>query len=224
MMHIQPNSRLLFIGDSITDCGRRRPIGEGGFGLELGNGFVNLVGVALAAAYPDYGIKIINMGIAGNTARDLKARWKTDVLDLRPDWLVIKIGINDVFQSYGFGWGRVRSTALKEYEDILEGVVQQVRPQLQGLVMMTPYIVEPDRREPLRTAMDEYGAVVGQIAARHRAVLVDTQAAFDRVNEWMRPMELAADQIHVNMIGHMVLARAFLHSIGYSWGRMLVQG
>ena len=220
-MLIQPNSRLLFIGDSITDCGRRRPIGEGGYDLALGNGFVNLVGVALAAAYPDYAIKIINMGISGNTARDLRARWKTDVLDLRPDWLVIKIGINDAFQSFSFGRERFRNTALKEYEDILEDLVQQVREQVQGLVMMTPYIVEPDRREPIRTAMDEYGEVVGQIAARHRAVLVDTQTAFDRVNEWMRPMELAADQIHVNMVGHMVLARAFLNSIGYSWERML---
>ena len=153
-MHIQPNSRLLFIGDSITDCGRRRPIGEGGFDLELGNGFVNLVGVALAAAYPDYAIKIINMGINGNTARDLKARWNTDVLDLKPDWLVIKIGINDAFQSYSFGWERYRNTALKEYEDILESLVQQARSQLQGLVMMTPYILEPNQREPIRTAMD----------------------------------------------------------------------
>jgi len=28
-MKIEQNSRLLFIGDSITDCGRAIPIGEG---------------------------------------------------------------------------------------------------------------------------------------------------------------------------------------------------
>lgn len=30
-MHIQPNSKLLFIGDSITDYERARPVGEGLF-------------------------------------------------------------------------------------------------------------------------------------------------------------------------------------------------
>ena len=220
-MHIRPSSQLLFIGDSITDCGRRHPIGEGGFDQALGNGFVNLVSIALASAYPDYAINIINMGIAGNTVQDLKARWKTDVLDLRPDWLVIKIGINDAWRSYSLGWDRKRHTAVKEYEEILEDLVQQVRLQLQGLVMMTPYVLELNQQEPMRTVMDEYGEVVGKVAARHRAVLVDTRAAFDGILEWVGPMELAPDRIHVNMVGHAVLARSFLHSIGYSWERML---
>ncbi|MEN8173855.1 MAG: GDSL-type esterase/lipase family protein, partial [Chloroflexota bacterium] len=88
-MIIEPKSRLVFIGDSITDCGRKRPVGEGRFNQALGDGYVSLVDAALTATYPDYAIKTINMGISGNTIRDLKARWQRDVLDINPDWLVI---------------------------------------------------------------------------------------------------------------------------------------
>ena len=32
-MKLQKNDKLLFIGDSITDCGREHPVGEGSSGL-----------------------------------------------------------------------------------------------------------------------------------------------------------------------------------------------
>jgi lysophospholipase L1-like esterase len=181
---------------------------------------VSLANAALAAAYPDYAITVINMGIAGDTAHDLRARWDTDVLALRPDWLVVKIGINDAFRiaTPGVTWGR--SSAVEEYEGILDDLISRTRAQLDGLVLMTPYILEPDRQDPLRLGMDAFGAAVGKAAARHDALLVDTQAAFDSVMGWIDPLALAADRIHVNLVGHMVLARAFLRGIEFSWERM----
>ena len=223
-MHLQPNSRLLFIGDSITDCGRKRPIGEGAFDQALGNGFVSLVDAALAAAYPDYAISTINMGVAGNTIRDLKARWKTDVLDLQPDWLAIKIGINDVWQHFSRPWQTEQHISAEEYAQTLDQLIQQVRSRLRGLIVMTPYLLEPNRHEPMRAMMDQYGEAVGEVATQHHALLVNTQAAFDGVLQWVHPMHLAVDRIHLNLAGHMVLARAFLQSIGYSWERSLSSG
>src|SRR5262245_6436881 len=41
-MKISPNNTLLMIGDSITDCGRARPIAESVV-WDLGNGYVSLV-------------------------------------------------------------------------------------------------------------------------------------------------------------------------------------
>ena len=54
----------------------------------------------LGAVYPERMIRVINMGVSGNTTRDLKARWQRDVLDLKPDWLSIMIGANDVWRQY----------------------------------------------------------------------------------------------------------------------------
>ena len=93
-MLIEPGSKLLLIGDSITDCGRARPVAEGN---EVGNGYVSQINALLGALYPADGIRVFNMGVNGNTVRDLKARWRKDVLDQQPEWLVIFIGINDVY-------------------------------------------------------------------------------------------------------------------------------
>ena len=55
------------------------------------------------------------------------------------------------------------------------------------------------------------------MAGKYEAILVDTQAAFDRVLERVHPMALAGDRVHPNLSGHMVIARAFLDAIGYVW-------
>ncbi len=70
-MKIGSGEKLLFIGDSITDCGRARPEGEGSFGA-LGTGYVAYVVGLLQAVYPELGIRVVNKGISGNTVRDLK--------------------------------------------------------------------------------------------------------------------------------------------------------
>ena len=38
------------------------------------------------------------MGIGGNTIRDLDNRWEADVIEQKPDWLSVSIGINDVWR------------------------------------------------------------------------------------------------------------------------------
>jgi lysophospholipase L1-like esterase len=216
---IQSNSKLLFIGDSITDCGRARPIGQGVFDQALGNGYVNLVDAAFASGYPDYRISTINMGVSGNTVRDLKARWSSDVMELKPDWLSVMIGINDVWGNFSLLGAFRQNISEQEFTDTLTGLIQQVRPSLQGLVLMTPYYLETNRQEPLRDLMDRFGDRVKEIAETQDAILVDTQAHFDRVLECTDPFHLAEDRVHVNSTGHMILARAFLGQIGFDWNR-----
>ena len=59
-----------------------------------------LVEALLHSFYPELGIRVVNMGISGNTVLDLKARWETDVLELKPYWLSIMVGINDVWRQF----------------------------------------------------------------------------------------------------------------------------
>ena len=49
------------------------------------------------------------------------------------------------------------------------------------------------------------------------AVLVDTQAYFDRALEHYYAATLAWDRVHPNQTGHMILARAFLDGVGFKW-------
>jgi lysophospholipase L1-like esterase len=98
-MLIESGSKLVMIGDSITDSERWRPFVEGPLAA-LGGGYVHLVGGLLGAVYPQRGIRVVNMGVSGDRVRDVKARWQTDVLDRQPDWLSVMIGINDVWRQF----------------------------------------------------------------------------------------------------------------------------
>ena len=46
---IKPGQKLLMIGDSVTDCERARPIGEGLFGA-VGKGYVQVVDSLLSTS------------------------------------------------------------------------------------------------------------------------------------------------------------------------------
>lgn len=215
-MRIEANSTLLFIGDSITDCGRARPIGEANpwnWG-EIGNGYVRDVAALLGATYPERQIRVRNVGSSGNTVRDLAARWKPDVLDLSPDWLSVMIGINDVWRQFDSPLAPERAVPLQEYSETLWSLVHRTRPRVKGLVLMTPFVVDSNPQDPMRQRMGEYGAAVKEIAEEFEAIFVDTQAAFDRLLEHCHPASVAWDRIHCGPVGHMTLAQAFLTGVG----------
>lgn len=181
-MVIEPHSKLVMIGDSITDCGRGQPIGES-FKDGLGNGYVSLVNALLTSTYPEHRIRIINTGLGGNTVLDLEARWEQ----------------------------------LDVYSATLDKLLTRTRPRLKGLVLLSPYFIEPNKNEPMCALMYQYSAAMRRAAARHRAIFVDVQAAFDTLLKDIHPMTLAWDRVHPDQSGHMLIARAFLDAIGFCW-------
>jgi len=213
---LKPNAKLVMIGDSITDAGRTKPIAEGLFD-PLGRGYVTMVDAALGAFRPADGIRVINVGTSGNTVRDLKTRWQTDVLDLKPSWLSVMIGTNDVWRQFDLPRQKETHVLPAEYERTLDALIRKVKSSLDGLVLMTPFYVEPNRNDAMRARMDQYGLLVKKVASRHRAIFIDTQAAFDRALRHQHSSALAWDRVHPNQTGHMMLARAFLEGIGFEW-------
>ena len=99
--------KIVFIGDSITDCERDRTDEN-----SLGNGFVKILSDKLRPIYPDMDIQLINKGISGNEVCDVLARVNKDVIDLKPDTAVVMIGINNVLHQYKYG----KQLDLKQFE------------------------------------------------------------------------------------------------------------
>jgi NAD(H)-dependent 7beta-hydroxy-3-oxo-delta4-cholenoic acid oxidoreductase len=84
-----------------------------------------------------------------------------------------------------------------------------------GLHCAHAYMMPGAFLSPLRNKrMDEYGAIVKSLAKEHDAILVDLQAAFDKVLQHMHPMALAWDRIHPDQVGHMVMTLALLRALG----------
>jgi lysophospholipase L1-like esterase len=215
-MKIEQQQKLVIIGDSITDTGRSRPIGEGRNDA-LGKGYVLEIDALLGSFYPELGIRVANVGSSGNTVRDLKARWQTDVLDLKPDWLGIMIGANDVWRQHDLPWLKERHVCLEEYETILDELCAQTRSSLKGLVLIAPFFIEPNRQDAMRAMMDRYGAAMKKIASKHSAIFIDTQAAFDEALKHYYSATLSWDRVHPNHIGHMIIAKAFLKGIEFDF-------
>ncbi len=148
----------------------------------------------LGAASPDLGIRVVNMGTSGNTVRDLKARWQTDVLSQKPDWLSVMIGANDVWRQFDSPRQTEQHVLPDEYEQTLDELVALTRPAVPHIVLLTPFYIEPNPADAMRARMDEYGAVVKKVAGKHGTLLVDTQAAFDEVLTAYYPATLAWDR------------------------------
>jgi lysophospholipase L1-like esterase len=212
-MLIEKNAKLLMIGDSITDAGRAKPVGEGLFNA-TGTGYVSLVDALLGVWRPDLAIRVVNMGLSGNTVRDLKNRWQTDVIDHKPDWLSIMIGINDVWRQYDLPRQKEIHVHIDEYERTLDELVTRTKPSLKGLVLMTPFYIESTPTDAMRATMDRYGQAVKRVAIKHGTIFVDTQAAFNETLEHVYAATLAWDRVHPGTTGHMIIARAFVRAVG----------
>lgn len=218
-MILQKNDKLVMIGDSVTDCGRAQPVGEGLFNA-LGNGYVTLVDSILAVLYPERSIRVVNMGLSGNTVRDLKMRWQRDVIEQKPDWLSIMIGINDVWRQFDSPRQKEIHVYPEEYSTTIEELIVQTKPLVKGIVMMTPYYLEPNREDAMRKRMDQYGAIVREIATRHQTIFVDTQSEMNKILAYYHSNAIAWDRVHPNHIGHMALAKAFLASVGLDFDKI----
>jgi len=214
-MLLTPRAKLLCIGDSITDCDRARPVGEGLFQAS-GKGWVAMVDSLLMAGDPARQVRVVNVGTGGNTVRDLEKRWASDVLDQKPDWLAVMIGANDVWRQFDCPHQPEWGVPLAEYEATLTRLVARTRATVQGLVLMTPFYIESNPDDAMRATMDCYGAVVKRLAQAHAAVCVDTQAAFSRVLAHYHANAFSWDRVHPNQAGHMVIAKAFLAAVGFA--------
>lgn len=128
------------------------------------------------------------------------------------------IGANDVWRQFDQPRQTERHVLLEEYETNLAELAAVTRPAVKGLVLFTPFYLEPLQQDAMRATMDRYGEAVKRVAARTPGtILVDTQAAFDAVLKVYYPATINWDRVHLNATGNMVVARAFLDAIGFNW-------
>ncbi|MCM1290040.1 MAG: SGNH/GDSL hydrolase family protein [Corallococcus sp.] len=210
-MLFNKNDKIVFAGDSVADDGRAYPVGEGLHG-ELGNGFVSLVDTFLSVDYPELNLRCVNMGVSGNTSRDLLARWDSDINALAPDIVVVLIGANDVWRQFDSPMRLEEAVAPADYKNNLVKIANKTSAKL---IFMTPYYLEPNAADPMRARMDEYAEICKSVAAERSIPVVDLQLAFNRILQQRYPAYISWDRVHPGRIGSMIIARAFLETVGY---------
>ena len=148
-MIFEKHSRIVFVGDSITDADRDRTAIPGGWGY--GHGYVNTLHNLLTAVYPDKALCTINEGINGNDIVDMSERWQSDVIDMNPDYVSIMIGVNDAWRYFDGPLWQARLNTVETYERIYDELIERVKqdaPNLKGIIVMRPFMFEPNHRMP----------------------------------------------------------------------------
>lgn len=200
----QAGDKVLFIGDSITDCGRRNEHAP------YGHGYVRKITELITAKYPERDIAYVNKGIGGDIVEGLEERWDTDVIAEKPDWLSVKIGINNASRQYA---GNVSTDEyLPVWEACYRRILTRAKTELGvPLFLFEIFYIEEDVDEPRALAVDAYNESIHTLAEEFDARLIPTNAAFDKAVA-ARPGALwtTRDGVHPNAEGHTLMALEFL--------------
>lgn len=217
-MIFEDMDRIVFAGDSVTDGGSTNPVGEGLFD-SVGRGYVRVVENMLAVYYPELKIRVTNSGISGNTSQTLLERYDRDVVELNPDWVSICIGINDVWRQFDCPAIPEKNITPEEYRDNVETMILKVKDNVKGIFILSPYIIEPNRQDPMRQRMDEYTLVCKELSEKYNCIFVDFQKMYEDYCQFRHPCFIAWDRIHPNQIGATLMAREFLKKCEFDFNR-----
>ena len=204
------SKKILFQGDSITDCGRARlDIADPAYSRTgLGPGYPYLIATRLLC---DRGndFQFYNFGISGNRIVDLYARWKADCINLCPDILSILIGVNDTGHEKVLRNGVEVPRYEQFYRMLLDWTLNEL-PNVK-LVLLEPFVfpfgaVTPDWVDEIA----QRGDVVRRIADDYQAVFIPVQSILNDALQKAPREHWLADGIHPMPAGHQLIADAWL--------------
>jgi lysophospholipase L1-like esterase len=206
------SKRILFQGDSITDCGRDRNNFWG-----MGGGYPNFVKAELGMDYPNE-YEFINRGVSGDRIVDVYARIKKDFINLKPDYASLLIGVNDTWHEINVENGVETEKFEKIYSMLLDEIFEAL-PNLK-LFLIAPYVLEgsgtcnteeqPQKWETFKKDVCDKAAVVKRLASKYNVPVIDLQVHFDKVCEFTPNEYWAYDGVHPTACGHELIKRLWI--------------
>ncbi len=194
---------VVFLGDSITDAGRNRDNDA-----ERGIGYPTLVSAELGLKYPNE-YNFINEGVSGDRIVDLYARIKRDVINRRPDYLTILIGINDVWHEINERNGVDNEKFFMVYSLLIEEI-KRVLPDIK-IIILEPFVLKASatgkawgvfKRETLMRARS-----AEKIAEKYGLGFIPLQEKFDEAEKKADASYWLSDGVHPTSAGHELIAK-----------------
>ena len=198
--------RILLTGDSITDAGRNREDFEGN-----GRGYPHLIDARMDYEFPgEY--QIINRGISGNRIVDLYSRIKCDCINLKPDYISILIGVNDVWHEIG-GQNGVEA---EKFEKIYRMFLEEVKTALPDvkIMILTPYVTAgtatDEHLDEFKPEVDKRRTIAISLAKEFDLPFIDLQEKFNEAEKKAPASHWTTDGVHPTPAGHELIARAWM--------------
>jgi lysophospholipase L1-like esterase len=202
---------ILFQGDSITDGGRQREGND--YNHIMGQDYGYIIAGQIGLQFPDRNLLFINRGISGNTVTALAARWQSDTLNLKPNFLSIIVGINDTL------FGESVDDYEKTYDKLLSDTIAAL-PSVK-IVLGEPFLL------PVGNYKNNYSShlsdvkkrqdVVANLADKYHLPIIHFQKAFDDACQLAPADHWSWDGVHPTYAGHALMAREWLLTVNQFW-------
>ncbi len=200
---IKKDSTILFIGDSITDAK---------FNFRMQNSIKGrkIYALQLKKKFKKYSkdIKVELKGIASNRTYHVYDRLTKDCINLKPDVIIMLIGVNDAWENYV---PEDYPPLLRPMEPHIREVYRRIKMELPDtqILYLMPFMIDAvESKFPFHKKLDEYREILKNIALENGATVLDMQEVFYEAQKTISPKELAIDGIHPTNLGHKVMADA----------------
>ncbi len=194
---------FIILGDSITDCDRNRDDIN-----SLGMGYPAVTAANIGILHPQK-FRFINEGISGNRIVDVYARIKRDILNQKPDYLSILIGINDVWHELGDKNGVAAPKFEKIYSMLIEEIKEEL-PEIKIFILepfVTPGTATDEHIEYFRTETTLRAEATKRIAEKYDLTFIPLQDKFDEAMKLAPASYWTRDGVHPTAEGHGIIAR-----------------
>ncbi len=200
---IKKDSKILFIGDSITDV-------KFNFRFAYKFGGRSIYALQLKKKFRKYSkdIKVDIRGIASNRTYHVYDRLTKDCINLKPDVIIMLIGVNDAWENYG---PENYPPLLRPMEPHIREIYRRITTELPGtqILYLMPFLIDTiDEKLPFHKTLDEYRQILRNVATDNGVTIVDLQQVFYDAQKTTDPAKLAVDGIHPTNLGHKLMAEA----------------
>lgn len=196
-MKTRESKKIIFFGDSITQAG-----------VQPG-GYITMMKETLAKQGRSADYELIGAGISGNKIYDLYLRLERDVLEKKPDLVVIYIGVNDVWHKQLTGTG----TDPDKFRLFYAATIDKIRKNGARVVLCTPAVIgeKTDASNQQDGDLNAYSNIIRDLAAEYQCPLVDLRKLFLDYNRKNNPENkasgiLTTDRVHLNKAGNELVA------------------
>lgn len=183
----KPVVKIVFFGDSITESGRNLLDPE-----DLGVGYVKIAAGKLRLLYPDTNFKFVNRGVGGERTAELLKRVKKDVVDENPDYVVLEVGINDVWCRFSRG----EEVAPEAFRANYLSLVDTILATGAKLFLIQPYALKMGDKQRFRPFLSRFNEAIREIAQEKDIALVPVDEIFMGVTQDIDPAQFTTDGVH----------------------------
>lgn len=195
---------LLFLGDSITDCNHY-------FDPEnLGYGYVRMIEKQINT--PDKNYQVQNFGNDGFTVPALRRLWQRKGLNLKPDFITILIGINDlaVIKNTGI----TPSVGLAQFREQYQALIEDIRLMTDcPILLMEPFIFpHPAEYASWEPELHQMNKLIRQLAFDNGLFFLPLWEDLLSAAKKDGFSEITTDGIHLTAKGHKILAAQWIRN------------